>query len=349
MNLETRRDILRCYYASRNSPVAALRLYKKEKGLKHDPCDPTTVTKLVKRFEETYTLMDKPKSGRKSLADERRSLIDDAKTYLQTTSIRAIAAATGIPKSSVYRLLRNDPELYPYKMSLVEELNEWDKPKRLTFANWLQENLHLISRILWSDEAHFYLDGRIIRHNCRIWSRHKTENDLELSLNGPRLTLWMGFTSEFALEPFIFDENEHINADNYLAMLQQHVRPQLVRKGKLSQTIFMQDDAPAHFAPAIKDFLVNTFTGERVISPGCSNEWPPRSPDIIPVDYWFWGCLKSKIFHNNCPTTLFEMKCKIIEACNNFTIEDFSAAVANLPKRVEHLIQAAGGNIDHIV
>jgi hypothetical protein len=64
MELEMRRDLLRCFYASHNSATAALRLYKTEKGLSKDPCDATAITKLVKKFETTFTLLDAPRSGR---------------------------------------------------------------------------------------------------------------------------------------------------------------------------------------------------------------------------------------------------------------------------------------------
>jgi hypothetical protein len=36
--------------------------------------------------------------------------------------------------------------------------------------------------------------------------------------------------------------------------------------------------------------------GDRIIS---SSIWPPRSPDLNPCDFFFWGCLKDKVYNSN--------------------------------------------------
>ena len=63
MDLKTRRDLLRCYYANGNSPIAAIRAFCTENGNCQHPCNPTTVSKLVQRFEETFSLHDKPRKA----------------------------------------------------------------------------------------------------------------------------------------------------------------------------------------------------------------------------------------------------------------------------------------------
>ena len=54
MKLETRRDMIRCFYASKSSLQAALRMYKREKGLIRDPFTCTAISKLVRKIENTY-------------------------------------------------------------------------------------------------------------------------------------------------------------------------------------------------------------------------------------------------------------------------------------------------------
>ena len=56
-----------------------------------------------------------------------------------------------------------------------------------------------------------------------------------------------------------------------------------------------QDGTPAHrFNPA-RDILNDMF-GHRVIGMGHNIDWPARSPDLTPCDFFLWGHLKSKMF-----------------------------------------------------
>ena len=66
---------MRFYYANGNSPIAALQAYEKEKGLVHDPCNATTITRLINKFETTFTLLDKSGAGRKRLVEQRTSCV----------------------------------------------------------------------------------------------------------------------------------------------------------------------------------------------------------------------------------------------------------------------------------
>jgi hypothetical protein len=36
--------------------------------------------------------------------------------------------------------------------------------------------------------------------------------------------------------------------------------------------------------------------GERIIGSGI---WPAHSPDLNPCDFFFWGCLKAKVYNSN--------------------------------------------------
>ena len=45
-------------------------------------------------------------------------------------------------------------------------------------------------------------------------------------------------------------------------------------------------------ANPVKEFLIQTFGEERIISKRCKFSWPPQSPDLTPVDFWLWGIFK---------------------------------------------------------
>jgi len=61
------------------------------------------------------------------------------------------------------------------------------------------------------------------------------------------------------------------------------------------------------------------FGENRVISRGFPQAWPARSSNLNPLDYWFWGTLKARVFHVDSPRTLEELKNRIIYECSRFT------------------------------
>ena len=62
-----------------------------------------------------------------------------------------------------------------------------------------------------------------------------------------------------------------------------------------------------------------TFPG-RVISHFGDQNWPPRSCDLIPLDFFLWGFLKSRVYVNQ-PATTRELQ-EEIERCINEILYD---------------------------
>ena len=134
--------------------------------------------------------------------------------------------------------------MWPYKISLVQGLQEGDTEKRLEFSEWFHKNEHSLLDILWSDECYFSLSGTLNTHNCRILSDHNPHCIKETQLHSPQICIWMGISAKFALQPFFFEGA--VNSENYLKMLKTHVIPQLKKRRSFSRTIFMQDDTRLH-------------------------------------------------------------------------------------------------------
>ncbi|GFW30312.1 DUF4817 domain-containing protein [Trichonephila clavipes] len=65
---------------------------------------------------------------------------------------------------------------------------------------------------------------------------------------------------------------------------------------------FQQNGATCHTARAIIDLLKDTF-GDRLISRFGPVNWPPRSCDLTPLDYFLWGYVKSLVYADK-PQTL---------------------------------------------
>ncbi|GFT73409.1 hypothetical protein TNCV_150141 [Trichonephila clavipes] len=65
---------------------------------------------------------------------------------------------------------------------------------RRRFVEWAQNEVALVrdfhKRILFSDEAHFWLNGYVNKQNCRIWSKANPQVYVEAPLHPEKLTVW---------------------------------------------------------------------------------------------------------------------------------------------------------------
>ncbi|GFU54033.1 transposable element Tc3 transposase [Trichonephila clavipes] len=61
---------------------------------------------------------------------------------------------------------------------------------------------------------------------------------------------------------------------------------------------FQQDGSTCHTARATIDLLKDTF-GDRLISRFVPVNWPSRSCDLTPLDYFLWGYVKSLVYVGN--------------------------------------------------
>jgi hypothetical protein len=56
-----------------------------------------------------------------------------------------------------------------------------------------------------------------------------------------------------------------------------------------------------HVSHAVIQHLNNTFPGRWIGRSGLIN-WPPRSPDLTPLDYGLWGWMKSQVYERKVNT-----------------------------------------------
>ncbi|GFX39746.1 putative DD41D transposase [Trichonephila clavipes] len=138
---------------------------------------------------------------------------------------------------------------------------------------------HLVKDSTWgSDEAHFWLNGYVNKQNCRIWSEANPQVYVETPLHPEKLTVWCTLWAGGIIGPYFFKNDEGHNL------------------------WFQQDGATCHTAHATIDLLKDTF-GDRLISRFGPVNWPPRSCDLTPLDYFLWGYVKSLVYADK-PQTL---------------------------------------------
>ena len=94
-----------------------------------------------------------------------------------------------------------------------------------------------------------------------------------------------------------------LNGANYLVFLQQ-VLSELLEELPLEirrAMWFQHDGAPAHFDNEVCAHLNDTF-GSRWVGRGGPIAWPPRSPDLTPLDFFCWGHMKSLVYETPVET-----------------------------------------------
>ncbi|GFW61198.1 uncharacterized protein TNCV_434221 [Trichonephila clavipes] len=70
---------------------------------------------------------------------------------------------------------------------------KYDQARR-RFVEWAQNEITVVpdfhKQILFSDEAHFWLNGYVNKQNCRIWSEANPQVYIETPLHPEKLTVW---------------------------------------------------------------------------------------------------------------------------------------------------------------
>lgn len=113
----------------------------------------------------------------------------------------------------------------------------------------------------------------------------------------------------------------------------------------INQLYFQHDGAPAHNARRSVEFL-NTKFGNKWLGTRGPVLWPARSPDFTPLDYFFWGYIKDKIYLNPC-RTIIELKQKfeaVVRQVPNIFIFN---ALTGLRQRCEACIEKHGNQFEH--
>ncbi|GFX79515.1 hypothetical protein TNCV_825041 [Trichonephila clavipes] len=73
-------------------------------------------------------------------------------------------------------------------------IHQNDHQARCRFVEWAQNEIAVVpdfhKRILFSDEAHFWLNGYINKQNGHIWSEANPQVYVETPLHPEKLTVW---------------------------------------------------------------------------------------------------------------------------------------------------------------
>ncbi|GFU19113.1 DUF4817 domain-containing protein [Trichonephila clavipes] len=110
---------------------------------------------------------------------------------------------------------------------------------------------------------------------------------------------------------------------------------------------FQQDGATCHTARATIDLLKDTF-GDRLISRFGPVNWPPRSCDLTPLDYFLWSYVKSLVYADK-PQTLDHLEDNIRRVIADIRPQMLEKVIENWTSRLDYIRASRGSPMPEII
>lgn len=352
---EQRLQIVQIYFENNGSVREVYRKLRPFYGRHNRPSE-QLIRLTMDRFRTTFTLCDNTHPQRRQTVrtEETIAAVEQSVEEDPNESIRHRAQQLELCPSTLWKILRKDLGLRPYKIQLVQELKPRDHAMRRDFGVWAENEIDLDAdfhrKILFSDEAHFWLNGYVNKQNCRIWSEENPHETLETPLHPQKLTVWCALWAGGVIGPYFFRNNAGesvtVNGDRYRAMITDYFVPELDGMN-VDELWFQQDGATCHTAHVTIDLLKETFD-ERIISRNGPVNWPPRSCDLTPLDYFLWGYVKSLVYANK-PETLGDLEANIRGVIANIRPHMLEKVVENWTCRIGFIRASRGGHMPEII
>ena len=296
---------------------AVIKHYLVDKGLnayqiwKDNPekgWDKRSVARLIHRFKENGSMERKAGSGRPTHASSTENIEDveemicsqeEPGTHVHP---REIARELEISRSTV-QIILNKSEINQFKRVKTPQMDDGARERRTVRAANLAEkfggNPRMIERAVFQDESEFPLEIPINHQNNRVYYKGKKKDIPEKNLchQGNRQTkkvmvsaalTWHGVTRPF----FVNCKGIKVNGHNYVQHLKKQLFPAIKNVYPRNDWIFVQDGAPAHRSNVCQTFL-NEKLHRRYVK---KEDWPPRSPDSNPLDFYFWDRVKVRVY-----------------------------------------------------
>lgn len=354
-SVEQHVQMIKLYYQNQCSLVSTLRALRPIHGLRGGPSR-STLHRLVTKFETTGSVNNQPTPVRRRNARSAENIAAVRESVRENPrqSIPRRSQELGLSQTSTWRILRRDLGLHPYKIQLTQELKVNDHRQRRVFADWALEQLEADPdfgrKIIFSDEAHFWMNGYVNKQNCRIWDDANPHEVVQVAMHPEKVTVWCGFWAGGVIGPYFFENVAGkaitVNGERYRSMITDFLWPKL-NDMDVADMWFQQDGATCHTAHATMEILHERFEGT-VISRGGDVNWPPRSCDLTPLDFFLWGFLKSQVYANK-PQTTDALKANIRHAIDQIQPDLCARVVENWTSRMRATKRSRGGHLNDVI
>lgn len=275
-----------------------------------------------------------------------------------STSVRIMSRRTGISKSQVHRTLRS-VGYHPFHIRKVQQLKPEDYNRRIQFCEEMlrrqAENENFFNQILWTDESHFRRNGIFNMHNSHSWSIENPNLKRESTFQEQfSVNLWSGILNGQLIGPFQLPDR--LNGHQFLNFLRNDL-PLLLEDIDIEtrrNMVLQCDGAPCHYAMEVRNHLNRRFSEKWIGRCGrgdaCLIAWPPRSPDLNPIDFFVWGYYKDLVYSREC-RNLVELtrKLRVAEETIKNNEMAFRCLKDNFFRRCRICIEQQGGHFENFL
>lgn len=185
------------------------------------------------------------------------------------------------------------------------------------------------------------------RNNARYWARENEHRFREGAFQERFGTnVWLGVVGTTIIGPIFFQN--HLTAADYLGFLENEIEESLEQLpvDLYHRMFFQQDGAPAHNARVVSDYLNHRF-GERWIGTNGPVNWPARSPDLTPLDFFVWDFLKEKVYDRPIRNRN-DLEEKVRTAVRMITPEILGNVMREIVERIYECLNQNGGHFEHL-
>jgi len=204
------------------------------------------------------------------------------------------------------------------------------KHKEWTVEDW--------KRVIWSDETKINRIGS----DGKQWVWKKAGDGLierevqgTVKFGGGNIMVWgcMGWNGVGELA----EVEGRMDADQYVDILDNHLLPSIEESGIVEGgCIFQQDNDPKHTSKKARNWMEeNNIT---------LLDWPAQSPDLNPIEH-LWHHIKLQLCKYEAPAKgVWEIWERVAEVWNDIEPEVCQGLIESMPRRLEAVIKAKGGN-----
>ena len=256
--------------------------------------------------------------------------------------------------STVYHYLRHSINVYPYKRQRIPRLTNKMMQNRLDFAlkhkNWTVTDWE---KVLWSDESPFQLFAPPNRQNDQVWSRSSADVQPFKCVKFPaKIQVWGMMSHQALSELHIIPQKQNVNGEYYREKILKGTCMDAIRRTansgtilersmieKMSESIFMQDGAPAHTAK-----LTQAWCSEHLPSYWAKVDWPGNSPDLNPIEN-LWSILAYKLSKLPEVSTINSLVIQLKKVWSGIDPVILQNLTNDMPNRISEIINRSGDYI----
>lgn len=266
------------------------------------------------------------------------------------TSTRVVAEECDVSRETVRKILKRH-SYHPYKPECHQELLAIDEESRRVFCEDIMERAnrdrYFLPSICFTDECTFTLNNEPNAQNTRHWAQQNPRLQLLTRTQYPqKINIWAGIFNNHIIGPFEIIGN--LNSENYLELLVNEIGPALGEVANENREVwFQQDGCPAHFGVDVRTCLDQFFPNHWMGRGGTIN-WPARSPDLTPCDFFLWGHLKTKIYKNRHPN-INSLREAIFAECALINDQQLANVRRAFYDRVGYCLHENGGLFEYLL